>query len=491
MKRNKTFFYLLNSLIIPIIIVCSNCLAIEIAANLNTTAILNHNGQIVSTGKPCHSFYRNSHIDITETFTQIALGEDFLIALRKDGTVLYTDFAYFYHKDFDVINNWKDIVQIGAGTFYAVGLKSDGTVLSVGERLFKTDTSDWKNVKQIVTGFFGFMGITHDGQILHAGYNDQEYQNLTGWNLEYLVQIEIGRYHTVGLKKDGTVIAKKPKDKSLDFGQCDVEQWENIKQIAAGWDHTIGLKEDGTVVAAGKYRCKQPKLDVSDWTDIVQIGSGIAHVIGIKSDDTVISQGFMMYYATYTSEIDLKKSQVSYLAAPDHDRDGYGDFFLAELNPELNHYKVDVSDYQHDCDDNDPQKYPGAYEPLRMQEDMNCDGHYIPCYRNFKTAPEKNAECIYDYYAKNFIVSFDIDCTKLELELYAATEKNGQFIFFGPDNKWTPNFVPLKKMTEYSSYYKQIIVPTLKPPYKIWWFVDVKISKYWDLLDYREIEKYY
>ena len=35
------------------------------------------------------------------------------------------------------------------------------------------------------------------------------------------------------------------------FGQCDVETWSDIVTIAAGKYHTVGVRKDGTVVAAG------------------------------------------------------------------------------------------------------------------------------------------------------------------------------------------------------------------------------------------------
>jgi len=36
-----------------------------------------------------------------------------------------------------------------------------------------------------------------------------------------------------------------------DCGQCDVSSWTDVNQVAAGRWHTVGLKSDGTVVAVG------------------------------------------------------------------------------------------------------------------------------------------------------------------------------------------------------------------------------------------------
>ena len=42
-----------------------------------------------------------------------------------------------------------------------------------------------------------------------------------------------GRYHTIALKKDGTVVAAGANNK----GQCDVSKWNNITKVAAGGEH--------------------------------------------------------------------------------------------------------------------------------------------------------------------------------------------------------------------------------------------------------------
>ena len=59
--------------------------------------------------------------------------------------------------------------------------------------------------------------------------------------------------HTVGLKKDGTVVVAG----SNEYGECNVDDWENIIQVIASAGFTIGLKNDGTVVATGDNYCGQ------------------------------------------------------------------------------------------------------------------------------------------------------------------------------------------------------------------------------------------
>ena len=52
---------------------------------------------------------------------------------------------------------------------------------------------------------------------------------------------------------------------------------------------TLGLKRDGTVIAAGENRYGQ--LDVSDWVDIVAIDCSDYLSIGLKADGTMVLAG--------------------------------------------------------------------------------------------------------------------------------------------------------------------------------------------------------
>lgn len=98
-------------------------------------------------------------------------------------------------------------------------------------------------------------------------------------------RIAAGRYHTVGLKSDGTLTAVG--DNSVN--QLGVGNWTGITQVAAGAFHTVGLKSDGTVLATGDN--SQGQCDVSGWTDIVAIAASTCDTIGLKRDGTVVACG--------------------------------------------------------------------------------------------------------------------------------------------------------------------------------------------------------
>ena len=81
------------------------------------------------------------------------------------------------------------------------------------------------------------------------------------------------RYHTVGLKADGTVLAVGYNN----YGQCNVSSWSGIVQVTVGGAHTVGLKADGTVVAVGLNVFGQ--CNVSTWSGIVKVAAGDLHTV--------------------------------------------------------------------------------------------------------------------------------------------------------------------------------------------------------------------
>ena len=106
--------------------------------------------------------------------------------------------------------------------------------------------------------------------------------------------ISAGNNHTVGLKKDGTVVAvggegKDDYGRYYDRGQCNVSGWRDIVAVAACYNYTVGLKADGTVVAVGVNYSGQ--CNVSDWRDIVAVAADYSHTVGLKKDGTVVAVG--------------------------------------------------------------------------------------------------------------------------------------------------------------------------------------------------------
>ena len=75
--------------------------------------------------------------------------------------------------------------------------------------------------------------------------------------------------HTVGLKRDGTVVTEGYTQNNYLWDY--VSDWTDIVQVAAGRNNTVGLKSDGTVVVAGY------NSGIGDWGNIVQVATGDYH----------------------------------------------------------------------------------------------------------------------------------------------------------------------------------------------------------------------
>ena len=116
-----------------------------------------------------------------------------------------------------------------------------------------------------------------------VGRNDYGQCNVGRWR--GITGVSAGHLHTIGVRSDGTVVAKGNDY----FGQCDVEDWSNIVEVSAGYQHTVGLRSDGSVVAIGASG--QNRCDVGTWKNVIAIAAGGAHTIGLCSDGTVLATG--------------------------------------------------------------------------------------------------------------------------------------------------------------------------------------------------------
>ena len=139
-------------------------------------------------------------------------------------------------------------------------------------------------VRDTISAGTGYtVGLKRDGTVVAVGDNRAGECNVSGWT--DIVAVSAGDNFTVGLKSDGTVVAVGDSED----GECDVSSWTDIVAVSAGDYHTVGLKVDGTVVSVG--RNKYGECNVSRWTDIVAISAGDDCTVGVKTDGTVVAVG--------------------------------------------------------------------------------------------------------------------------------------------------------------------------------------------------------
>ena len=102
--------------------------------------------------------------------------------------------------------------------------------------------------------------------------------------------VDVGFYHTLALKTDGTVLACGDDS----FGQCGVDKWQRVKAVSAGAYHSVALFADGTVAAVG--RNDEGQCETGQWRDIVAITAADYATFGLKSDGSVVCCGYNDYY---------------------------------------------------------------------------------------------------------------------------------------------------------------------------------------------------
>ena len=143
-----------------------------------------------------------------------------------------------------------------------------------------------QQVSSIAVGYKHTVGLRKDGTVIAVGHNDDGECDVSGWS--DIVAVAAGEYCTVGLRRDGTVVAVGYNK----YGQCNVSGWSDIVAVAAAarCSHTVGLRSDGTVVAVGYNGNGQ--CDVSGWSDIVAVAAGGCHTVGLRSNGTVVAVGY-------------------------------------------------------------------------------------------------------------------------------------------------------------------------------------------------------
>ena len=200
---------------------------------------LKYNGTLVATGK--------MELPDWSDIVAAAMGCDHIVGLKSDGTVAASGNNESGQCD---VTDWKDITAIAADSTFTVGLKKDGTVVAAGrftsgypdeeditDRVLRV-IAGWQDIAAISAAYadcFGVYGIKADGTVLVTDKEEDEDAGIT--NYQNVVSM-CGPY---ALRADGTVATPGS-----------VMEWTDIVALAEHYTHTVGVKKDGTVVANGK-----------------------------------------------------------------------------------------------------------------------------------------------------------------------------------------------------------------------------------------------
>ena len=241
---------------------------------------------------------------VLSNVVSIALGGNYCLALKKDGTIVTSG-------NNTVPAGLNNVVAISAHDFTCTALKNDGTVVG-------WDTASWSgnrnqlyvipslsNVVAIATGENRNLALKKDGTVGYWGYkSDNGRENLLS-GLSNFVAVAVGVTHGLALVKDGTVMDLVFNDLNSGTGitteqlhnnvisgglvRIDGQILTNVVTIAARDTCGFAVKRDGKVVGwtfGGNTKLNVP-AGLSGVTDIA-IGRGFC--LAITTNNAIAEQ---------------------------------------------------------------------------------------------------------------------------------------------------------------------------------------------------------
>lgn len=138
----------------------------------------------------------------------------------------------------------------------------------------------------VMIAVLGIISILIGGEYISGTGRPLLRQQELALRMQTCQTVSVGEHQIVAITDDGRAVATGNNN----CGECDVEEWSDLKAVVAGdGQFTLGLRNDGIVLAAGNNYSGQ--LDVAAWTDIVAIASSGMHTVGLKADGTVVAAG--------------------------------------------------------------------------------------------------------------------------------------------------------------------------------------------------------
>ena len=123
------------------------------------------------------------------------------------------------------------------------------------------------------------------GRAVACGETSYNRRDVSDWG--DLIAISAGRYHTVGVRPDGTAVACGLYYNPGDGYNNVISGWRDLVAVSAGHECTIGLRADGTAVACG---FKDGKNEIiAGWRDLITVSAKYVDAVGLRRDGTVVA----------------------------------------------------------------------------------------------------------------------------------------------------------------------------------------------------------
>lgn len=185
-------------------------------------------------------------------------GDGSLFGLKSDGTIVAQLSISNIEGYADGFENWTNIIDLAVGYDYLVGLKADGTVVTTGFRKScdnydgELNVGGWTDIVEIAVGSRVTLGLKADGTVVAVGSN---YYYTVGGASKWtdIVDITAFRGPVAGLRADGTVVIAGASGDN-NHGESGAISWSDIVMVESGNYYVLGIQSDGTILVAGKLQ---------------------------------------------------------------------------------------------------------------------------------------------------------------------------------------------------------------------------------------------
>ncbi len=235
----------------------------------------------------------------TDTVHAVAVGNNFMVEARQDGTVDVRGDGSRGQTNLPA--NVHGVIAVSAGDGHVMALTQDGRVLAWGDnsRGQCSVPPGVSNAVAISAGWYHSLAVLSDGTVVGWGDNSHgEAQPPRGLNR--VASVAAGMDFSTALRTDGSVVAWGDNSQGQVTG---VWAGKDVQAVAAGAQHGLALLRDGNVVGWGRNDLGQrPALGAM--TNAVFIAAADHYSLAIGRDGWLRSWGAAPLAPTYlTNEV--------------------------------------------------------------------------------------------------------------------------------------------------------------------------------------------
>lgn len=229
-----------------------------------------------------------------EMFDMINIEDDFLWAVRDNGTIACTEKKFWNGEDDKL---FIDSVRSTPNAYKACWYKDQFRMLDINGDLQSSknsmspvsynpeanrivgDCSVWKYLTDITSNSDSIIGLRRDGRVVVSGDSRYGLGDILEW--KDITKIKCANFDTyIGIRLDGSIAVAGDEE----YSKLPYQNWRDIVDVAIYLDGLIGLMADGTVKVIPIRGVKKDALkELESWKNIIRIRYDSSHCLGFTS----------------------------------------------------------------------------------------------------------------------------------------------------------------------------------------------------------------